>query len=162
MMDFTISKINSESAHELVEFYKKQSKENLSDNIIAMYSDIEGLKKRLENNIDIIYKCEVDDTIVGVIATITNKISNPENDSWTIISFYVVDQYKDTIIPDSLIKQFIEAVKETTAFKITTTFPEDDIFQQIYLIKNGFKQEGYFKDGIKRGRDLVSYSFFLD
>ena len=161
-MDFTISRINVESVHELIDFYKNQNIEKLSSNIIAMYTDIEGLQKRLANNIDIIYTCKINDRIVGILSAITNRISNSENDSWSILSFYILDEYKDTVISDKLLNQFIDEIRKTTAFKITTTFPADDVFQQMQLIKNDFKQEGYFKNGIKRGKDLVSYSLLLE
>ena len=140
-----------------MDFISNIDLKKINPNALLLYAEPEKVRQRIELGFEIIEIYKVDYEIKGCICVITN--SNESQSIWTIVLFYQ-DASCTEILGVKLVKEMLSEIKKTGYYKVTNTFPADDLEQQKILIDCGFIPEGYFKGAILAKRDLITYSLF--
>ncbi|WP_286907882.1 GNAT family N-acetyltransferase [Clostridium sp. UBA1652] len=153
-----IRKATEREVQEIVDFViNKMEDSELKGQLQRIYGDANAVKMRIAQNIEIIHFYKEEDNIVGIISGISNKLSNPKNDSWSIALMHVLPEYRNQKVGSQLLDAFEQDAKEMGSYKINTTVMSEDIRTQILFISRKYRQEGYIEHGREKGADVVYY-----
>lgn len=153
-----IVQLSERDAPEIAIFVGKYTSVNkITGQLDSMYANTDTLKLRLQRGLEIILAAKNNDEIIGMISGISNTISNPKNDSWSLTLAYVNEPYRNNAIGGHLLDEFIACAKAKDSFKINVTVMCEDVRTQILFVSRGFKQEGYIEHGREKGADIIFY-----
>lgn len=144
---------------EFIEYIENLDTQTINPNIKLLYKNPQTIMQRLQAGIEVIELCKMQDKIVGCICAVANCA---DQDSVWNIAFFYLNPGTDEACYKEMLEHFVDELNERTFLKITSTFLSSQKKQQKAFIECGFVPEGYFRSAIGRGKDLITYSLFME
>ncbi|GAB6086884.1 GNAT family N-acetyltransferase [Alkaliphilus crotonatoxidans] len=161
-MEVRVYQADEEMAEEISQLIASAAGEEIPQAAAMMYGRGDIVRERLKRGVEIIFYAASQEGMVGIIGALANKMTDPENDSLSVTTFYVKPQDGRAEIESQLLTQLIEYGKDKGMIKISVAVPGENIDRQVLMIRHLFKQEGYLRHARRKNHDLVLYGMIFE